>query len=409
MNFSDKTAFQRLLAADPVLIGCRRMSEVFRDFPANRILHSGPALAFADMKGPHRKGIVGAMLFEGLAKDARAAEGMIRAGEIELKSANDCYSGAPGAGITSASMAVLVVREAHSGIVAVAPPVEGEMGGGLGGWGVYNEAIRSNLLQIRDEYASVLTRALEQSGGINIAELFGAGLSLGDEEHSRQYATDKVFFSRLATAVLDSDCSDREKLGFLRWANANSEKRFVHHIGCAAAVASLKAAAGVEGSRLVTALCGNGHEFGIKLSGTGERWYKAPAPTFHGRYWRPEYTDADSSPWLGDSSNVEAWGFGGMAAAASPVLLNARGESLWDGIAQCAEMARICAGVNPRNPIPALPGQFAPAGILADRVLAAGVTPKLHGGILSKSDGGQIGIGYARVPMACFEEANAHV
>ena len=405
MKNSDKTAFERLISANPTLLGCKKMGDVFPDFPRNRVLHSGPDLCWEDMKGPHRKGIVGAVLFEGLAADEAEAEAMIRSGAIDIKAANDCNSGAPGAGITSYSMAVLVVREANSGTIAVAPPIEGEQGGGLGGWGVYNKDIAENLCRIRDVYAPVFTRALETVGGINVAELFGAGLSLGDEEHTRQYATDKVFFSKLTAAVLDSDCSAQEKLEFLKWANANSEKRFVHHIGCASAVASLKSAANVPGSTLVTAMCGNGHEFGIKLSGTGEKWYTAPAPTFYGKYWKPEYTDADSSPWLGDSSNVEAWGFGGMAAAASPVLLANRDETLWDGIAQCAEMAAISAGVNPRNIIPQLPSKFAPAGILAELALEKEITPKLHGGILSRVSGGQIGVGYARVPLACFAKA----
>lgn len=405
MKNADKIAFERLISAEPVLVGCRKMGDVFPDFPKNRILHSGPDLAWEDMKGPHRKGITGAALFEGLAENEADAENKIRSGEIEVKAANDCNSGAPGAGITSYSMAVLEVREANSGIIAVAPPIEGEQGGGLGGWGVYNDVIAENLRLIRDVYAPVFTRALETVGGINVAELFGMGLSLGDEEHTRQFATDKVFFSKLTAAVLDSDCSAEEKLAFLRWANANSEKRFVHHIGCASAVASLKSAANIPGSTLVTAMCGNGHEFGIKLSGTGETWYTAPAPTFHGKYWKPEYTDADSSPWLGDSSNVEAWGFGGMAAAASPVLLANRDETLWDGIAQCAEMAMIAAGVNPRNIIPQLPSKSAPAGILAEKAVEKGITPKLHGGILSRVSGGQIGVGYARVPLECFEKA----
>ena len=197
--------------------------------------------------------------------------------------------------------------------------------------------------------------------------------------------------------------SEHDKLELLRW--LNSCKRFVHHIGCASAVASLKSAANVEGSTLVTAMCGNGYEFGIKISGTGEKWYKAPAPAFHGRYWSPEYTDADSSPWLGDSSNVEAWGLGGMAAAASPALLSERAETLWDGIAQEAEMARICFGVNERFAIPSYPGTYAPSGVLADRAAVLGITPKMHGGILSKVSGGQIGVGYARTPLDCFRKA----
>ncbi len=402
MNKSNLAAFHKLIEAQPVLAGFRRAGEVIPGFRKNLILHSGPDIDFKDMRGPHRNGVTGAAIFEGLAPNQDEAAAMIERGEIELAAANDYNSGAPGAGITSYSMSVLVVTEANSGIRAFAPPIEGEQGGGLGGWGVYNRDIHENLLQIANYYAPLLNRALSESGGVKVVDLFAAGLLMGDEEHTRQAATDKNFLSLLIEPICGMDCCDADKLALIKW--LNSCRRFVHHVGCASAVASLKSAANVPDSTLVTAMCGNGVEFGIKVSGTGEKWYTAPAPTFSGHYFSSEHCDADAAPWLGDSSNVEAWGLGGMAAAASPALLNARGETLWDGIAQCEELARICAGVNPRFAIPTLPGGFAPAGILAEQAVTTGITPKMHGGILSRTSGGQIGVGYARAPIQCFKE-----
>ena len=37
------------------------------------------------------------------------------------------------------------------------------------------------------------------------------------------------------------------------------------------------AAAGVPGSSMVTVMARNGVNFGIKLSGTGDQWFQAPA------------------------------------------------------------------------------------------------------------------------------------
>ncbi len=398
---ANRLAYEKLIAAEPVLIGCRRAGEVVKGLKKNVILHSGPEIEFSAMRGPHRKGAVGAALFEGLAKNEAEAVAMIEKGEIELRAANDFGSGAPGAGITSYSMAVLVVEEKNSGIVAVAPPIEGKEGGGLGGWGVYNPAIHANLDAIAGRFAPLLDAALRAGGGINIANLFAEGLLMGDEEHTRQAATDKLFLSQLLPGVLAMEAPAEEKLALLEW--ITSCRRFVHHAGCASAVASLKSAGGVPGATLVTAMCGNGAEFGVKVSGQGERWFTAPAPTFSGFYFSPEYSDADAAPWLGDSSNVEAWGLGGMAAAAAPALLAARGETLEDGLRQCREMAGICFGVNPRFAIPAL-GGAAPAGILPERAVETLVTPKMHGGILSRVSGGQIGVGYARTPIDCFRK-----
>ncbi len=405
MRESDKIAFEKLTGARPVLVGCGRAGKVMPGFRKNLILHSGPPVSFGNMRGPHRMGIVGAAMMEGLARNEKEAVGMIESGEIELGCANDFHSGGPGAGITSSSMAVLVVREANSGTLGFAAPIEGMMGGGLGGWGVYNDSVRENLKRIAGTYAPLLDRVLKQSGGIDIASLFAEGLRMGDEEHTRQVATDRLFLSLVLEKSEKTDLSDSERIALLKW--LNSCRRFVHHVGCASAVASLKSASGVAGATLVTAMCGNGYEFGIKTSGTGERWFTAPAPTFSGRCFSPSDSLADAAPWLGDSSNVEAWGLGGMAAAASPALLRERSESPADGVRQCAEMAEICFGRSSVFAVPLIPEGFAPAGILPRLAVEKRITPKMHGGILSRVTGGQIGVGYARTPLECFEKALA--
>lgn len=405
MNEANRTAFEKLTGARPVLIGCGTAGEVMPGFRKNLILHSGPPVEFGNMRGPHRMGIVGAAMLEGLARDKKEAVGMIESGEIELGCANDFHSGGPGTGITSYSMAMLVVREKNSGTLGFAAPIEGALGGGLGGWGVYNDSVRENLKRIAGIFAPLLDRVLKQSGGIDIADLFANGLLMGDEEHTRQVATDKLFLSQVLSKSGESDLSDSERVALLNW--LNSCRRFVHHVGCASAVAALKSASGVAGSTLVTAMCGNGFEFGIKTSGTGEQWYTAPAPVFCGRCFSPADSLEDAAPWLGDSSNVEAWGLGGMVAAASPALLRDRSESPTDGVRQCAEMAEICFGRNPVFAVPQLPESFAPAGILPELVVEKKITPKMHGGILSRITGGQIGVGYARTPLECFEKALA--
>ena len=403
MKEANQIAFERLVSARPVLDGCGKAGEKIPGFRRNLILHSGPPVEFADMRGPHRSGVVGAAIWEGLAKSEKEAVGMIESGEIELACANDWISGGPGAGITSWSMAVLTVTERNSGTRAAAAPIEGPFGGGLGGWGVYNPELGKNLRWMGEVFAPLLDQALKAAGGVDVAELFAEGLLMGDEEHTRQVATDRLFLARLLEPLMKTSMSDAERLTLLRY--LNSCRRFVHHVGCASAVAALKSAANVPGSTLVTAMGGNGVEFGVKVSGRGETWHTAPAPTFRGRCFRESDSLEDAAPWLGDSSNVEAWGLGGMAAAAAPALLAERSQSPADGVDQCTEMAKITFGRNPLFRIPLLPEVCAPAGILADRVAELGIVPKLHGGILSRVTGGQIGVGYACAPVDCFRKA----
>ncbi|MDD7752742.1 MAG: DUF1116 domain-containing protein, partial [bacterium] len=220
MSEANRVAFEKLIGARPVLDGCRKAGEAIPGFKRNLILHSGPPVEYKNMRGPHRMGVVGAAIFEGLAKDEKEAVGMIESGEIELGCANDWNSGGPGAGITSYSMAVLTVTEKNSGTHAVAAPIEGAQGGGLGGWGVYNPEVGENLRLIEGIYAPLLDAALKAAGGISVADLFAEGLLMGDDEHTRQAATDKQFLAALIEPLMSTDLSDAERLTLLRWLNS---------------------------------------------------------------------------------------------------------------------------------------------------------------------------------------------
>ena len=95
---------------------------------------------------------------------------------------------------------------------------------------------------------------------------------------------------------------------------------------------------------------------------------------------------------------------GGIAGAASPIVLNLRGMSLAESIAQTREMEEICIGHNPNFSIPNLDFDTLPSGIDIRLVLKTGISPVIHGGMFNK-EGGLIGAGMARVPMECFEKA----
>ena len=64
MQEANQIAFDRLISARPVLDGCGKAGERIPGFRRNLILHSGPPVEFAAMRGPHRNGVIGAALFE---------------------------------------------------------------------------------------------------------------------------------------------------------------------------------------------------------------------------------------------------------------------------------------------------------------------------------------------------------
>ena len=180
--------------------------------------------------------------------------------------------------------------------------------------------------------------------------------------------------------------------------------RFFHCYGQAASRAALVAADGTEYSTMVTALCGNGVEFGIKIAGLPGQWFTAPAPMMEGRYTSSEFSQKDQLPWMGDSCVVECYGMGGFAAAASPIVCNLRGMSLKESIRQTREMYQVSIEKNYNFPIPNLDFDFLPVGIDTRKVLKTGCCPAIHGGMFNYQ-GGLIGAGMSRVPMLCFEKA----
>lgn len=66
----------------PQLVDVAPALDVLPGMLPNLILHSAPAIAWDDMCGPHKHGIIGAALWEGLASTPEEAEQKIREGEI---------------------------------------------------------------------------------------------------------------------------------------------------------------------------------------------------------------------------------------------------------------------------------------------------------------------------------------
>src|SRR5690606_4203631 len=95
--------------------------------------------------------------------------------------------------------------------------------------------------------------------------------------------------------------------------------QFFLNVAMAMGKAMADPAMGVAGSTMVTAMCRNGFEFGIRTSSTGERWFTAPVEMPEGLYF-PGFSETDANPDMGDSTIVETVGLGGFAMAAAPAV-----------------------------------------------------------------------------------------
>ena len=180
---------------------------------------------------------------------------------------------------------------------------------------------------------------------------------------------------------------------------------FFLNLSMAACKATMDAAHGIPGSTVLTAMARNGVDFGIRVSGTGDAWFTAPATVPEGLYF-PGYGLDDANPDLGDSAITETRGIGGFAMAAAPAIVRFVGGSADDALGYTREMGRITLARDADFALPPLGFAGTPTGIDVRRVVETGTAPVINTGIAHKEPGiGQIGAGIARAPLACFADA----
>ena len=121
-----------------------------------------------------------------------------------------------------------------------------------------------------------------------------------------------------------------------------SNDQFFLNLAMVAAKATMDPVADVEGATVVSAMSRNGRDFGIRVSGTGDQWFTAPAIMPEGLYF-PGYTAADANPDLGDSAILETMGLGAFAMGAAPAVVGFVGAGTFlDALNYTREMAEAC-------------------------------------------------------------------
>jgi len=399
---ANEKAVQDIIMSEPVWVDIMPAGEAIRGMEDHMVLHSGPPIDFDNMCELHKRGMVNAALFEGWAGTEEEAIEMIKAGEIKIESALDHNAVGSGTGIITKSIAMIVIEDKRTGIRAATFPQEGPFVGGLCGWGLYSPEIAENLRYMREELFPVLREMIIKRGGLALKPILAESMQMGDENHTRQTASDLILKKEILPDLVRMDIPKEKLLKVIDY--LINTPRIFHCFGQGVSRSALLAAEGTPYSTMVTALAGNGVEFGIKVAGLGDRWFTAPSPMIKGKYTSDVYSEKDQLPWIGDSSVVECAGIGGIAAAASPIVCSLRGLKLMDSIAVTREMEQICISKNPNFPIPNLDFDCLPVGIDIRKVIKTGITPEIHGGMFNRK-GGLLGAGSARVPMECFEKA----
>ena len=79
---ANKETLERVLAAQPTLVGMSTAGEIIPGMTKKTILHAGPPVTWDKMSGPLQGAIIGGLIYEELAKDEKEARELAASGEI---------------------------------------------------------------------------------------------------------------------------------------------------------------------------------------------------------------------------------------------------------------------------------------------------------------------------------------
>lgn len=392
---------QRMMEARPVVVGMGKAIEVIPGMRENLLLHAGPPITWERASGPMRGAITGALIFEGKASSEAEAQALVESGQIELEPCHHHQAVGPMAGIICPSMSVYILENKTHNNHSYSNLNEGY--GKVLRYGAYSDEVLERLHWMEDEMAPVLGKAIELSGGIDMRALLAEALHMGDEGHNRNKAGSVLFTKSLAPYIVRAAKDSELAAKILQFLGDNALT--VLNPVMAACKGMVDAAHDIEGSTIVSVMARNGTDFGIRVSGLGDRWFTAPVAIPQGLYF-PGFTAEDASGDIGDSTITETAGIGGFAMASAPAIVTFVSGTPKDAMNATLEMYEICYSEHRYFTIPPLNFRGTPTGIDIRKVVETGITPRVNTGIAHKNAGvGQIGAGLVRPPMAMFEQA----
>ena len=398
---ANKKVMEIILNGQPTLLDIGVAEEVIPGMTKKTILHAGPPIKWEKMSGPLKGAVIGALIYEGLAVDEKEATELAASEEISYDPCHHHNTVGPMAGVVSASMPMWILQNKKYGNYSYCTLNEGL--GKVLRYGAYSDEVIKRLKWMENLLAPLLKQVLKLHGPIDLKTMIAQVLQMGDEGHNRNRAGTSLLIRELAPYIIQTKFSEKEKIKVLKFINSNDH--FFLNLTMPAAKCTMDAAKNIEFSTIVTVMARNGTEFGIRVSGLGDRWFTGPAGIVDGLLF-PGYTAEDANPDIGDSVIAETVGIGGFAMAAAPAIVQFVGGSAKDAVNLTLKMYEITAAENNIYKIPALDFRGTPTGIDIRKVIETGILPSINTGIAHKDPGiGQIGAGLVKPPMNCFEDA----
>ena len=403
INEANQKALNKILKSKPNLIGMDLAINVIPGMKKNLILHSGPPINWERMSGPTRGAVIGALIYEGMANTPEEAEKLAASGEIEYAPCHEHDTVGPMAGIVSASMPVFIVNNDAFGNKAYCTQNEGL--GKVLRYGAYSEEVINRLKWMDAVMYPILKKAIESLVKIDLKNMIAQALHMGDEVHNRNRAGTSLFYRAIAPAIIKTSDNRQDMADVLDFINGNDH--FFLNLSMPAGKATMDAARDIPNSSVVIALSRNGTDFGVRLAGTGNKWFTGPAPLPDALFF-PGFTKEDANPDIGDSAIMETVGLGGFAIAASPAIVQFVGGTAKDAVNYTLAMYEISVGENNIYQIPYLNFRGTPTGIDVRKVISKNLTPFIDTGVAHKDPGvGQVGAGVLSAPIEPFKKAIA--
>jgi hypothetical protein len=385
---ADRTALDRLLMVQPLWCSVATAASAVALEPLT-LLHAGPPFSSSDaISQPIFNSAVVAILYEGWANTIEQAADLIQTGQVQLQPAQDRQVVTPLAAVVSPSMMMQVVCDRHdpnqiaySPLHAGPPPAPR--------FGTLDWAVVDQLRWLNQTLAEALTAVL--STPIPLIPLAEQSLQAGEECHSLTRTATDALIRTLQPLLLSLPTGDAV-LTFL-----HRSPSFFLNLWMAACKCILNAATGVPNSQIVTAMAGNGNEFGVQISNQPGDWITVSATPP-----RRSRLDDDSMHThcgaIGDSAVIDALGFGGMALPYAPDLTQELQPALPIDALQLPSRLLLAEHPGFQTLRPAV-------GLSLRRILSAGAPPLINLAILGRDGSGMIGRGVYRPPLELFEQA----
>lgn len=398
---ANQECVNRMMESRPVVVGVARALDVIPGMHKDLFLHAGPPVTWERMAGPVKGAIVGALLFEGRAKTAEEAWKIAESGVLKYEPCHNHASVGPMAGVISPEMLVYIVEDKTYGTKAFSGLNEGR--GKVLRMGAYSEDVIIRMKWLNDVLGPAVDAALKDLGGIDLRALLGKALHMGDDGHNRLDAASVLYTTQLAAAIARTSSDGKVAAEIIKFLADNA----LSILNPVMAGCKLMTMAGenIEGSTIVTIMARNGTDFGIQVSGLGNRWFTGPANKVKALYF-PGFTEADANPDIGDSVITETAGIGGFAMASAPAIVTFIGGAAQDAIRTTLDMYEITYAEHKYFTIPYMDFRGTPTGVDIRKVVEKNLLPRVNTGVAHKDPGvGQVGAGVVTPPANIFEDA----